>query len=162
MTQERYPVIGRTVLYLCTGKKIVNQSVSYFSPQISTTDMTHARTEPDTQRAQAHSHTQTTPINGRHSQLFHGPTPRSPLHRLSIRLRRSRSITSTEYSLPGATQLKRHRGEPRSTRRGPSIGIAVIDAGRWPARHRSDRTIRDKHATWNLVTLHGGAQARMV
>ena len=32
--------------------------------QITTTDMTHARTEPDTQRAQAHSHTQTTPING--------------------------------------------------------------------------------------------------
>ena len=32
--------------------------------QITNTDMTHARTEPDTQRAQAHSHTQTTPING--------------------------------------------------------------------------------------------------
>ena len=37
------------------------------------------------------------------SQLFHGPTPRSPLHRLAIRLRRSRSNTSTEYSLSGAT-----------------------------------------------------------
>ena len=43
------------------------------------------------------------------SQLFHGPTPRSPLHRLSIRLRRSRSTTSTEYSLPGATQLSQVR-----------------------------------------------------
>ena len=39
------------------------------------------------------------------SQLFHGPAPRSPLHRLSIRLRHSRSNTRTEYSLPGATQL---------------------------------------------------------
>ena len=43
------------------------------------------------------------------SQLFHGPAPRSPLHRLSIRLRRSRSNTSTEYSLPGATQLSQVR-----------------------------------------------------
>ena len=33
------------------------------------------------------------------SQLFHGPTPRSPLHRLAVRLRHSRSNTSTEYSL---------------------------------------------------------------
>ena len=35
------------------------------------------------------------------SQLFHGPAPRSPLHRLAVRLRHSRSNTSTEYSLPG-------------------------------------------------------------
>ena len=39
------------------------------------------------------------------SQLFHGPAPRSPLHRLAVRLRHSRSNTSTEYSLPGATQF---------------------------------------------------------
>ena len=31
------------------------------------------------------------------SQLFHGPAPRSPLHRLAVRLRHSRSDTSTEY-----------------------------------------------------------------
>ena len=45
------------------------------------------------------------------SQLFHGPAPRSPLHRLSIRFRRSRSNTSTENSLPlpGATQLSQVR-----------------------------------------------------
>ena len=43
------------------------------------------------------------------SQLFHGPAPRSPLHRLLVRLRRSRSNTSTEYSLPGATQLSQVR-----------------------------------------------------
>ena len=73
------------------------------------------------------------------SQLFHGPAPRSPLlkistsdrtharertreehsrreqheeqplHRLAIRLRHSRSNTSTEYSLPGATQLSQVR-----------------------------------------------------
>ena len=36
--------------------------------------------------------------------VFHGPAPRSPLHRLAVRLRHSRSNTSTEYSLPGATQ----------------------------------------------------------
>ena len=40
-------------------------------------------------------------------QLFHGPAPRSPLHRLSVRFRQSRSNTSTEYSLPGAIQLDR-------------------------------------------------------
>ena len=32
--------------------------------------------------------------------VFHGPAPRSPLHRLAVRLRHSRSNTSTEYSLP--------------------------------------------------------------
>ena len=52
--------------------------------------------------------TKTTPIP---SMLDHGPcgpAPRSPLHRLSIRLRRSRSTTSrTEYSLPGATHSDR-------------------------------------------------------
>ena len=40
------------------------------------------------------------------SQLLHGPAPRSPLYRLAVRLRHSRSNTSTEYSLPGATQLR--------------------------------------------------------
>ena len=53
------------------------------------------------------------------SQLFHGPTPRSPLHRLSIRLRRSRSTTSTEYSLPGATQLSQVRSVSPSEQGGP-------------------------------------------
>ena len=43
------------------------------------------------------------------SQLFHGPAPRSPLHRLAVRLRHSRSNTSTEYSLPGATQLSPYK-----------------------------------------------------
>ena len=43
------------------------------------------------------------------SQLFHGPAPRSPLHRLAVRLCHSRSNTSTEYSLPGATQLSQVR-----------------------------------------------------
>ena len=37
------------------------------------------------------------------SQSFHGPAPRSPLHRLAVRLRHSRSNTSTEYSLPGCS-----------------------------------------------------------
>ena len=39
------------------------------------------------------------------SQLFHGPAPRSPLHRLAVRLRHSRSNTSTEYSLPASRGL---------------------------------------------------------
>ena len=43
------------------------------------------------------------------SQFFHGPAPRSPLHRLAVRLRHSRSNTSTEYSLLGATQLSQVR-----------------------------------------------------
>ena len=43
------------------------------------------------------------------SQLFHGPAPRSPLYRLAVRLRHSRSNTSTEYSLLGATQLSQVR-----------------------------------------------------
>ena len=41
------------------------------------------------------------------SQLFHGPAPRSPLHRLAVRLRHSRSNTSTEYS-DAQTNPKRH------------------------------------------------------
>ena len=48
------------------------------------------------------------------NQLFHGPAPRSPLHRLAVRLRHSRSNTSTEYSLPGATQLSQVRSISRS------------------------------------------------
>ena len=51
-------------------------------------------------------------LDGRPSSTpprFHGPAPRSPLHRLAVRLRHSRSNTSTEYSLPGATQLSQVR-----------------------------------------------------
>ena len=33
------------------------------------------------------------------NQFFHGPAPRSPLRRLSVRLRRSRSNTSIEYGI---------------------------------------------------------------
>ena len=53
-------------------------------------------------------------LDGRPSSTpprFHGPAPRSPLPRLrlAVRLRHSRSNTSTEYSLPGATQLSQVR-----------------------------------------------------
>ena len=41
------------------------------------------------------------------SQLFHGPAPRSPLHRLAVRLRHSQSNTSTEYSLPGLLNCRK-------------------------------------------------------
>ena len=46
-------------------------------------------------------------------QLFHGPAQRSPLHRLSIRLRHSRSNTSrsTEYSSTVVSD-RRSRGLP--------------------------------------------------
>ena len=54
-----------------------------------------------------------TALSSSQSVSFHGPTPRSP-HRLSIRLRRSRSTTSTEYSLPGATQLSQVGSQVRS------------------------------------------------
>ena len=56
-----------------------------------------------------HAHTTLHFLFTASQQLFHGPTPRSPLRRLSVRLRRSRSNTSTEYSLPGATQLSQVR-----------------------------------------------------
>ena len=41
------------------------------------------------------------------SQLFHGPAPRSPLHRLAVRLRHSRSNTSTEIRVlaPGGYSI---------------------------------------------------------
>ena len=55
-------------------------------------------------QTQAKRKTGSPPVSQSVSQ-FHGPAPRSPLHRLAVRLRHSRSNTSTEYSLPGATQL---------------------------------------------------------
>ena len=69
-------------------------------------------------------------VNQSVSQLFHGPTPRSPLHRLSIRLHRSRSTTSTEYSLPGATQLSQVQVSqsllsPSEVRGEQGVGTAV-------------------------------------
>ena len=99
------------------------------------------------------------------SQLFHGPAPRSPLHRLSIRLRRSRSNTRTEYSLPGATQLSQEvasevnlsqhaaadRLEERSAatpRRAVWIGGAESVLGRGvqaagiPVRYRVPKTVQ--------------------
>ena len=44
------------------------------------------------------------------SQLFHGPAPRSPLHRLAVRLRHSRSNSNTSRDLPST----RSRGLPRA------------------------------------------------
>ena len=43
------------------------------------------------------------------SQLFHGPAPRSPLHRLAVRLRHSRSntidgVTAYRYAAPRSSQ----------------------------------------------------------
>ena len=59
---------------------------------VSTTDMTHVRTEPDTQRAQAHSHTQTTPINGRDT------TPNKKPHRTSYPfVQKARYAATTVY-----------------------------------------------------------------
>ena len=45
------------------------------------------------------------------SQLFHGPAPRSPLHRLAVRLRHSRSNT-----IDGVVPLT-GRAAPRSSQR---------------------------------------------
>ena len=39
------------------------------------------------------------------SQLFHGPAPRSPLHRLAVRLRHSRSNTSGRVLAPGGDSI---------------------------------------------------------
>ena len=53
------------------------------------------------------------------SVISRSPAPRSSLRRLSVRLRRSRSNTSTEYSLPGATQLSQVRSFSPSVQGGP-------------------------------------------
>ena len=45
------------------------------------------------------------PVSQLSCQLFHGPAPRSPLRLLSVRLRRSRSNTSTEHTSPECLQL---------------------------------------------------------
>ena len=51
-----------------------------YLPQISTTDRTHARTGPDTQRAQAHNHTQNsnTRTQPRHTRSVHTHTHTPP------------------------------------------------------------------------------------
>ena len=54
-------------------------------------------------RPSGHPHT---PVSQSVSQLFHGPAPRSTLRRLAVRLRRSRSNTSTEC---GPYSQSRHR-----------------------------------------------------
>ena len=54
--------------------------------------------------------------------IFHGPAPRSP-HRLAVRLRHSRSNKSTEYSLPGATQLSQVRSISRSGQDVLHVGV---------------------------------------
>ena len=69
-----------------------------FVPQISTTDRTHARTGPDTQRAQAHNHTQ------------NSNTRTQPRHTRS----RSHAHTHPSRHTPSATPF--YRGEPGHTR----------------------------------------------
>ena len=98
-----------------------------------------------------HTNTQTVTPSTKHSHLAHitpasfkcspsqsvshsftvPPRARSPLRRLSVRLRHSRSNTSTKYSLPGAftgvsqeaitkrCKVKAERGNGRRTRAGP-------------------------------------------
>ena len=49
--------------------------------------------------------------------------PALTLHRLAVRLRHSRSNTSTEYSLPGATQLSQVRSISPSGQGGCSLSL---------------------------------------
>ena len=93
------------------------------------------------------------------SQLFHGPAPRSPLrklslgkgwgckctrshHRLAVRLRHSRSNTSTEYSLPGATQLSQVRSISPSGA-GTHTGCTHGTHGRTQAHRRAPSRFKD-------------------
>ena len=66
-------------------------------------------------------------------QVFHGPAPRSP-HRLAVRLRRSRSNTSTEFSLPGATQLSQVRSVSPSGQGVPCRFLPCTARGSSPLR----------------------------
>ena len=75
------------------------------------------------------------------SQLF-GPAPRSPLHRLGVRLRHSRSNTSTEYSLPGATQLSQVRSISPSGA-GTHTGCTHGTHGRTQAHRRAPSRFKD-------------------
>ena len=67
------------------------------------------------------------------SQVFHGPAPRSP-HRLAVRLRHSRSNTSTEYSLPGVTQLSQVRSVSPSGQGVPCRFLPCTARGSSPLR----------------------------
>ena len=90
------------------------------------------------------------------SQLFHGPAPRSPLHRLAVRLRHSRSNTSTEYSLPGATQLRPQTTDELPARRQdarPGCGSSLsLTPARCPSRERNSQLA-------TLVSWHTSTQA---
>ena len=84
------------------------------------------------------------PVSQSVSQLFHGPAPRSPLHRLAVRLRHSRSnTTSTEYSLPGATQLRPQTTDELPARRQdarPGCGSSLsLTPARCPSRERNSQ-----------------------
>ena len=88
------------------------------------------------------------------SQLFHGLTPRSPLHRLSVRFRRSRSNTSTEYSLPGATQLSQVRSiSPSAQRAGCSLSL-LIHAYVPVKRHRGRTHTRITQTSLTTIQAH--------
>ena len=86
------------------------------------------------------------------SQLFHGPAPRSPLHRLAVRLRHSRSNTSTERT--------RSRGLP-NVRRGARVRhgqkpLSNSPSGQGPRPHRGTvriRIHRQKHIRSQLRML---------
>ena len=83
------------------------------------------------------------------SQLFHGPAPRSPLHRLAVRLRHSRSNTSTEYSLPGPFS-----GYSIHTLLGPVSGLFFLSRGMYPhGKVLSKEYTRPEHeGTRNMVS----------
>ena len=100
------------------------------------------------------------------SQLFHGPAPRSPLHRLAVRLRHSRSNTSTEYSLPGATQLSqvhtRYRRPGIQPLHTKHCHAAVVSHGGLTDRIHNTPTRRrsHKHKTFTPRTHHTRFQHR--
>ena len=82
-----------------------------------------------------------------------------PLHRPSIRLRRSRSTTSTEYSLPGATQLSQvtQKGHARDTHGDTDHTSHIDEPNKHPVkRHRGKPGhTRDTHGTHGRTWAHG-------
>ena len=76
-----------------------------FQPQISTADRTHARTGPDTQRAQAHNHTQNSNPRTHHFQTNLTFTPHTHTH-LRPPDRRTMPISTVSWCLLGNRNLR--------------------------------------------------------
>ena len=77
-------------------------------------------------------------------------------HRLAVRLRHSRSNTSTEYSLPGATQLSQVRSISPSGQGVPCrICFVTKRSGLGPPRKKTPGGAGTTHGTHGRTRAHG-------